>query len=59
MSHTSDWLPGRRTPEFREGWDRIFGEKTDDKEQVDAALKFFKQDGCCASGCDCSNRKSE
>jgi hypothetical protein len=58
MSHTTDWHPGRVTPDYRQGWDRIFGDEQDDDKQVKAALKFFKQD-CCASGCDCSNRKPE
>jgi hypothetical protein len=55
-SHTSDWHPGRVSSDFREGWDRIFGGKTDDDEQVKEALKYFKQD-CCAGSCDCSMRK--
>lgn len=57
-SHTTDWRPGRVSNDFRLGWERIFGGKKEDKEQVDAALKFFKQD-CCAGECNCSNRKKE
>lgn len=59
MSHTTDWFPGRVTREYQQGWERIFGGKLSDKEQVDAALKYFKQDACCGGNCDCSNRKRE
>lgn len=57
-SHSTDWHPGRVSNEFREGWDRIFGDAKDDDAQVKAALKHFGQD-CCASGCNCSMKKPE
>jgi len=59
MSHTTDWHPGRVSSDYRQGWDRIFGDEEDDDTQVSAALKHFKQDGCCSGSCDCSNRNPD
>lgn len=56
-SHITDWHPGRVSQTYRDNWDRIFKGEQDDEKQVKAALTFFKQGGCCSSGCDCSNRK--
>jgi len=40
-------------------WERIFVNETQDDKRVAAALKYFKQDGCCSGSCDCSGRKPE
>jgi hypothetical protein len=56
--NVSDWHPGLVSRQYRDNWDAIFHGEADDDKKVKLALKHFKQD-CCASGCDCSNRKPE
>ena len=58
-SHTSDWFPGRVSPEYQDNYEKIFGgtnglQQTETETQITDGKQKEQKSSCCEdAGCVC------